>query len=78
MQESQLQALVRQHAGLRVGQEMAEYLLKRIQQGSASVRIIGADARTGIPLHRELDLDTLPGLAQALGHDRPPKEESVV
>ncbi len=50
---------LRQSLGLRVGAEMAEYLIGRLQDGAASAAVIGADARTGMAIGEELDLALL-------------------
>ncbi len=66
MQESELQRIYRQMLGLRVGPEMARYVLARLRQGTAgekipgeSIPVMGGDARTGLPLRREIDADML-------------------
>lgn len=49
MDRSQLQDhLLRRHA-LRVGDEMADYITRRMQSDTATIPIIAADARTGLP-----------------------------
>jgi hypothetical protein len=60
MGETELQARVRERLGLRVGPEMAAYILKQLtDDGDASIPVIAADARTGVPLRKELSPATL-------------------
>jgi hypothetical protein len=56
MGETELQRRVREQLGLRVGPEMAAYVLKQLGGGNAStpIPVIAADARTGMPLRKEL------------------------
>ncbi|HEX2974032.1 MAG TPA: hypothetical protein VHP11_16995 [Tepidisphaeraceae bacterium] len=66
--EDQLQTLLRQQAGLRIGAEMAAYLARQMQQTasedhvSTAIPVIGNDARTGIPLRREFSAASLRAL----------------
>ena len=63
MGETELQQRVRERLGLRVGPEMAAYILKQLKDDrDASIPVIAADARTGVPLRQELDPSTLRSL----------------
>ena len=55
MLESELQSLVRDRIGLRVGTQMSAYILRKSAESSQPVAIIGDDARTGIPRRDLLD-----------------------
>ncbi len=64
MRESELQARVRRQLGLRVGPEMAAYILKRLTAAATSADaatfpVMASDARTGIPLRTELSTASL-------------------
>jgi hypothetical protein len=70
MEETQLQSRLRERLGLRVGPEMAKYLLKKLSDGTlgqGSISAMGGDARTGIPMHQSIPIATL----RALAEDRP-------
>jgi hypothetical protein len=56
MGENELQRRVREQLGLRVGPEMAAYILKRLSadDSSSPIPVIAADARTGIAVRKEL------------------------
>lgn len=56
MGENELQRYVREQLGLRVGPEMAAYILKRLNadDAPAPIPVIAADARTGIAVRKEL------------------------
>lgn len=55
MGENDLQRRVREQLGLRVGPEMAAYLLKQLKrEAEAPIPVIAADARTGIAVRKEL------------------------
>ena len=47
--------------GLRIGPEMAAYVLRRMQAaaGPAELPVLGGDARTGVPLRRVVSLADL-------------------
>lgn len=71
MEETQFQSVLRTRLGLRVGPEMAKYLLKRLSDGTLgenAISAIGGDAKTGIPLLKTISIDTLKSLAD---EDRP-------
>lgn len=79
MRESDLQELVRRRLGLRVGKEMAAYMLEQIGQlgavpGAASdIAVIGGDARTGTPVRTRIASETLRQLLQdAASNDSQP------
>lgn len=61
MGETQLQARIREQLGLRVGPEMAAYVLKQLSSGDGSspIAVIASDARTGVPLRKELSPNVL-------------------
>ena len=70
MEETQFQSALRERLGLRVGPEMAKYLLKKISEGTlgqSSISAMGGDAKTGIPMLKTISIDTLKQIAQ----DRP-------
>jgi hypothetical protein len=70
MEETELQTRLRERLGLRVGPEMAKYLLNKISDGAlgqSSVSAMGGDAKTGIPMLKTIPIDTLKSIAQ----DRP-------
>ena len=65
MEETQFQSRVREHLGLRVGPEMAKYLLRKLADdtlGQDSISAMGGDAKTGIPVHKIISIDTLKSL----------------
>ena len=67
MEESQLQSALRQRLGLRVGPEMARYLLKKLSDGTlgqGSISAMGGDAKTGIPINKTIPIATLKALAE--------------
>jgi hypothetical protein len=59
MQETQLQSLMRERMGLRIGREMAAYLLRHKDDACPSIPLIADDARTGAAMQRDLPLETL-------------------
>ena len=63
MGENTLQAAIRRQLGLRVGPEMAAFIAQRISAGEAP--LIGADARTGVAVHRRISSEELAALAEA-------------
>ena len=70
MEETQFQSALRERLGLRVGPEMAKYLLKKLEGaalGQVSISAMGGDAKTGIPIHKTIPIATLKAIAQ----DRP-------
>ncbi|HEV8290731.1 MAG TPA: hypothetical protein VGP94_02355 [Tepidisphaeraceae bacterium] len=70
MEENEFQSRLRERLGLRVGPEMAKYLLKRISEGTlgqSTISAMGGDAKTGIPIHQSIPIATL----KALAEDRP-------
>jgi len=70
MEETELQCRLREHLGLRVGPEMAKYLLKKISDGTlgqGTISAMGGDAKTGIPMNKPIPIATLKFLAE----DRP-------
>jgi hypothetical protein len=71
MEETEFQSRLRQRLGLRVGPEMAKYLLNKISANSLdqdSISAMGGDAKTGIPTHKTISINTLKSLAD---DDRP-------
>jgi hypothetical protein len=52
---SELQQKLRATLRLNVGDEMARYILARLAQGGQAFPILATDARTGLPLQRDLD-----------------------
>ena len=72
MQETEFQSRLRERLGLRVGPEMAKYLLKKLADGTlgqSEITAMGGDAKTGIPLLKTISIDTLKSLAD--DGDRP-------
>jgi hypothetical protein len=70
MEETELQRRLREHLGLRVGPEMAKYLLKKLSDGTlgqGAVSAMGGDAKTGIAINKSIPIATL----KALAEDRP-------
>jgi len=70
MEETELQRCLRERLGLRVGPEMAKYLLKKLSDGTlgqSAISAMGGDAKTGIPMNKSIPIATLKSLAQ----DRP-------
>ena len=58
--EDEFQRRVREQLGLRVGPEMAAYVLTQLEgNGEASIVVLAADARTGVPLRKELSAAAL-------------------
>ena len=57
--ESQLQDILLQRLGLRIGPEMARYLRQRLESSASAIPIIAADARSGLPLRRMIDPSVL-------------------
>ena len=71
MEETEFQSRLRQRLGLRVGPEMAKYLLKRMAEGNlgeSAIDAMGGDARTGIPMRMQIKMHTLKSLTK---EDRP-------
>lgn len=64
--EETLAALLREQYRLRIGREMAKYLIKRLADSNASIGVIGDHALTGVPLHQQLPADELRQKLQAL------------
>ena len=74
MVETEFQARLRQKLGLRVGPEMAKFLMRRMGEGSlgeSAISAMGGDARTGVPVMRTIPIQVLKNLAR---EDRPSKE----
>jgi len=70
MEEIELQSRLRERLGLRVGPEMAKYLLKKLADGAVgqqTISAMGGDAKTGIPQFKSISLATL----KAIAEDRP-------
>jgi hypothetical protein len=66
MEEPEFQSRLRDRLGLRVGPEMAKYLLKRLSEGTlgqSAITAMGGDAKTGIPISRTISIDALKALA---------------
>jgi ribosomal protein S6E (S10) len=59
--QSPVQAAVQRELGLRIGPEMARYLVRSVQAaaGDGTIPIIGGDARTGVPVRKQVPLDRL-------------------
>jgi hypothetical protein len=55
MLESELQSLIRDRIGLRIGTQMSQYVLRKTAESNRPVAIIGDDARTGIPRREMFD-----------------------
>jgi hypothetical protein len=79
MDERELQERVRRRLGLRVGREMAGYMLERIEPlgavpgGGPDVDVIGGDARTGEPVRTRFSAEVL----RQLLHDAPSRDGQV-
>jgi hypothetical protein len=57
MEETEFQSRLCERLGLRVGPQMAGYLLKRLSDGTlgeSAIPAMGGDARTGMPVLRQL------------------------
>ena len=71
MEETEVQALLREQLGLRIGREMASYIVRQLgtaldpSTAQSTIRIIAGDARTGLPLCVELPCERLRALATA-------------
>ena len=64
MEETEFQTRLRERLGLRVGPEMAKYLLTKVSKPAAgSISAMGGDARTGIPMHKTIPISILKTLA---------------
>lgn len=64
IEETSVQAAVRQQLGLRIGPEMAAYLVRSAEAaaiggGSGALALIGGDARTGVPVRKQVPLEAL-------------------
>lgn len=66
---AQVQAILLRQLGLRVGPEVAAYVLRRWQTSmtpaaeaasTGFIPVMGGDARTGVPVRRDLDPSVLP------------------
>ena len=71
MEETEFQSRLRQRLGLRVGPEMARYLLKKLSDstlGQDSISAMGGDAKTGIPVQKTISIKMLKSLSD---EDRP-------
>ena len=55
MTHSELQQKLRSTLSLNVGDEMARYILAKLDQGGQTFPILATDARTGLPLQRDLN-----------------------
>ena len=67
MEETELQRRLREQLGLRVGPEMAKYLLKKLSEGTlgqGAISAVGGDAKTGIPTNKSIPIATLKSLAE--------------
>jgi hypothetical protein len=53
--EADVQAMVRDHLGLRIEPEMSKYILGKSTAVSEPLAVIGADARTGVPRREIID-----------------------
>ena len=54
MPETEVQQKLRERFGLRLGPEMAAYVLRQLDQNPESIPVIGSDARTGVPCRVKL------------------------
>jgi hypothetical protein len=73
MEETEFQARLRERLGLRVGPEMAAYLLKRLNDGTLgeiTIPAMGGDARTGMPVLRQLNAAELKAIVGGSGKAR--------
>ncbi len=62
MNPPEVQRLLLAHLGLRVGPEVAAYVLRRLTQAGDALRelpVIGGEARTGIPVRMNIELARL-------------------
>ena len=65
METSDVRDLFSQRLGIRLGVQMSEYVLRRLQEGKAAVvppgpvPVMGGDSRTGIALRRLVPLESL-------------------
>ena len=62
--ETPVQAAVRQQLGLRIGPEMAGYLQRSAEAvaiggGGGPLALIGGDARTGVPMRKRVPLEVV-------------------
>ena len=68
MDASHVQDLFLRRLGIRIGPEMAGYVLRRLRAGEQSavpigpVAVMGGDARTGVPVRQFVDPSLLVGL----------------
>lgn len=59
MDSKKVQALLLDRYGIRVAAETSNYVLRRLDGGSAGgggIPVMGADARTGVPVRQVVDL----------------------
>jgi hypothetical protein len=73
--DAQLQALVRDRLGVRIGTEMSKYLARRLAASSAVIPIMGADARTGAAVKRMIDPQLLIGDSNSAP---PPRQDNFL
>ena len=60
MSENDVQRRVREKYGLRLGPEMAAYVLRQLQEGTLqTIPVIAGDARTGVAVRKQLPADEL-------------------
>ena len=60
MDDSEIRRRVLAQFGLKIEPEMSRYLGRRLTSGEATtVAVLGGDARTGVPLCLQIDLQSL-------------------
>ena len=69
MDVEKIQALLRTRHNLRVGPHTAAYVAAKLAAGKApkSIKVLAADARTGVPLPQAIDPAALAGDAGQMG-----------
>lgn len=70
IEETPVQAAVRRQLGLRIGPEMAQYLVRSAEAaaiGGGPVAVIGGDARTGLPQRRQVPAELLQQVLEDTG-----------
>lgn len=65
--QSLVQRWYRQNLGLRIGPEMAAWVQRRLESADGPpFGVVGADARTGLPVCREFSPAQLPDMLKSL------------
>jgi hypothetical protein len=60
--QQSLRNMLRLRHGIRIEEEMAAYLLRRLAEAGAdggAIPVLGCDARTGVPLRKSIPVDLL-------------------